>query len=238
MAAQIMLAFSRIIQENIPHPSPPLTSLLQMHLLVEKCAGIFSSTTFSLRAEKLMSFDGEKVIGQHAWPRAVGKTRYSRGVSKPEDVAQALYGLVQLSKRELRNLTLVGVADAGLIAAIGDWLFDFNIAIFASDDENGNGLRFRNTNEEIEPQLTVIYSRRDAGTSLAQHERTVHLPDATLLFKSHAQRRPNQDRVLGGRVHWREALGGTFGEDFKTLLRMPALFGTAMGEVQGESSLA
>ncbi|KAF4446951.1 hypothetical protein F53441_9467 [Fusarium austroafricanum] len=229
MAAQIMLALSRVILENTPHPRPPLPSLLQMHLLVEKCAGIFSSTAFSLRAEKFMSFDGEKVIGQHAWPRAVGKARYSRGVSKPEDIAQALYGLVQLSKRSLRDLTLVGVADAGLIAAVGDWLFDFNIAIFVGDDDSGDRLRFRNMDEESEPQLTIIYTRGDAGTSLAQHGRTVHLSDATLLFKSHAQRRPNQDRVLGGRVHWRGAFDGTFGEDFKRLLRIPALFGTAIG---------
>jgi len=228
MAAQIMQAFSKIILEKIQHPRPPLPSLLHMHLLVEKCAGIFSATNFPLWAERLMSFDGERVIGQHAWPRAVGKARFSRGISKPEDIAQALDGLVQLSKGALRHLTLVGVADAGLIAAIGDWLFDLKVVIY-SEVQNEDGLRYCNMKDNSESQLTVIYTRRDAGTSLTQCGKSVHLQDATLLFKSHAQSKPNQDRVVGGRVHWREALEGTFGEEFRGLLKMFVLFGTAIG---------
>jgi len=43
MAAQIMLAFSKIVLAKISEPRPPLPSLLQIHLLAEKCAGIFST---------------------------------------------------------------------------------------------------------------------------------------------------------------------------------------------------
>jgi len=229
MAAQIMMAFSKRVLEKMSEPKAPLPSLLQMHLLVEKCAGIFSAGSFPLWAEQYMSFDGEAVIGQHAWPKAVGKTRYSRGVSNPIDIADALYGLVELSGGDLRHLTLVGVADAGLIAAIGAWLLDLKLAIYVEDDKGEIGLRFRNVDEDLEPQLTVIYSRHDSGTALSQREKTVRLQDATILFKSHAQSKPNQNRVLGGRVHWKEALQGTFKEDFKSLLGMPVLLGTAIG---------
>lgn len=229
MAAQIMLAFSKVISENMRQPRPPIPSLLQMHLIMEKCVGIFSATTFPLRAEKFMSFDDEKVIGQHAWPKGVGKARFSRGVSNPEDIAQALYGLTQLSRGTLRHLSLAGVADAGLVAAIGDWLFDLKFAIYSKDGQNEDGLRFRNVEEGSEPQLTIIYTRREPSTSLTQRGRSVHLSDATSLFKSHAQSKPSQDRVLGGRVHWGQAFEGTFGQDFRKLLRMPVLFGTAIG---------
>jgi len=55
------------------------------------------------------------------------------------------------------------------------------------------------------------------------------MPDTTILFKSHVQSKPNQDRVLGGHVHWRGALEATFGEQFKTLSKVVATFGAALG---------
>jgi hypothetical protein len=228
MAAQIMQAFSKTIWGKLQPPKPPLPSLLHMHHLVEKCAGIFSATSFPLWAERLMSFDGERVIGQHAWPKGLGRARYSRGVSKAEDIAQALDAIVQLSNGSLRHLTLVGVADAGLLAAIGDWLFDLKVAIY-SETENEEGLRYRNVEDDSETQLTVIYTRRDSRASLTQMGKSVHLQDATSLFKSHAQSKPNQDRVVGGRLPWREAFEGAFGDEFRGLLKMFVLFGTAIG---------
>ncbi|KAH8722333.1 hypothetical protein GQ44DRAFT_658526 [Phaeosphaeriaceae sp. PMI808] len=228
MAAQIMQAFSKSIWEELQPPKPPLPSLLHMHLLVEKCAGIFSATNFPLWAERLMSFDGEEVIGQHAWPKGIGRAKHSRGVSKPEDIAQALYAVVQLSKGTLRNLTLVGVADAGLLAAIGDWLFDLKVAIY-SETENEDGLRYCNVKDDSETQLTVIYARQGGTTSLTQLGKSIYLQNATLLFRSHAQSKPNQDRVLGGRVHWKEAFDGTFGKEFSGLMKMFLPFGTAIG---------
>ncbi|KAH0562207.1 hypothetical protein GP486_003096 [Trichoglossum hirsutum] len=228
MAAQIMLAFSRKIVDKMPEPKPPLPSLLQMHNLVEKTAGILSTSNFPLWAEQYMSFDGERVIGQHAWPKALNKMRYSRGVGSATEIADALYSLMELSSGALRHVTLVGVADAGLVAAIGVWLLDLSVVIYASDKKDGN-IVFRNTSEDVEPQLTVIFTRRQDRTALYQRGKTVFLSDATLLFKSHAQIKPNQNRVLGGRVHWKEALSGTFGDDFKSLLAMPTLFGAAIG---------
>jgi hypothetical protein len=126
-------------------------------------------------------------------------------------------------------LTLVGVADAGLIAAIGAWLFDLKVIIYVQDDENGDDLRFRNVDEDSEPQLTIIYTRQDTGKAVFRRGKTVRLRDATTLLKSHAQIKPNQNRVLGGRVHWQKALEGTFQEDFKSLLRVPSLLGAAIG---------
>ncbi|KIX05670.1 uncharacterized protein Z518_03642 [Rhinocladiella mackenziei CBS 650.93] len=228
MAAQIMLAFSRKIVDKMPEPRPPLPSLLQMHLLVEKTAGILSATSFPLWAEEYMAFDGERFIGQHAWPRALNKVRYSRGVGSAIEIADALYSLMELSNGTLRNITLVGVADAGLVAAIGAWLLDLKIVMYASEKRDEN-IVFRNTIENVEPQLTIIFTRREDRTALCQRGKTVFLSDATVLFKSHAQLKPNQDRVVGGRVHWKEALSRTFGEDFKSLLAMPVLFGAAIG---------
>jgi hypothetical protein len=60
----------------------------------------FSTGNFPLWVEQFMSFDGEAVVGKLAWPRAVGKVRYSRGVSFPAGIANPLHGLTELPGRE------------------------------------------------------------------------------------------------------------------------------------------
>lgn len=236
MAAQIMLALSKIVIKSepyfqqTPHTESILPSLLQMCLLVEKCAGIFSTSGFAERAETFMSFDGERVIGQHAWPASMGRSRYTRGVSKPDEIAQAILGVARLAKGTLRNLSLVGVADCGAVAAIADWLFGLSIAIYVEDDKDEEGLRFCNS-DNGEPQLCVLYTRKKSTRgSLIQRARTVYLSDATLLFNCNAQiRHPNKDMVLGGCVRWDSAFRSSFGEDFMRLLEMQQEFGKALG---------
>jgi len=112
-----------------------------------------------------MSFDGESFIGLRAWPKDVGKARFSRGVFMLEDIAEALDGLVRLSNGTSRHLTLVGVAGVSLTTAIGDWLFDMRVAIYVGTEDD-DGLRYRNMEDDSEPQLTVIYTRGQLSNSI------------------------------------------------------------------------
>ncbi|GES63823.1 hypothetical protein ATEIFO6365_0007051000 [Aspergillus terreus] len=231
MAGQIMLAFSHKVFENVPDEQQiKLPSQMQMTLLVEKCAGILSATSFPLWAEQYMAFDHESIVGQHAWRHGSNKTRRTRGVASATDIANALYAIMRLRSGSTRHLTLVGVADAALIAAIANWLLELKVILYTSDRQQEDDVWFRNFSDDEEPHLTVIYSRNPRPTSsLIQRDRTIQLPDATSLFRSHAELKPNHDFVVSGRVSWTEALYRTFGDQSSLLLSMHAPFGSAMG---------
>ncbi|GAB1215424.1 hypothetical protein ATERTT37_004611 [Aspergillus terreus] len=166
MAGQIMLAFSRKVFENVPDEQQiKLPSQMQMTLLVEKCAGILSATSFPLWAEQYMAFDHESIVGQHAWRHGSNKTRRTRGVASATDIAKALYAIMGLRSGSTRHLTLVGVADAALIAAIANWLLDLKVILYTSDRQQEDDVWFRNFSDDEEPHLTVIYSRNPRPTS-------------------------------------------------------------------------
>jgi hypothetical protein len=230
MAGQIMLAFSRKVLEKVPEEQRiKLPSQVQMTLLVEKCAGIFSATSFPLWAEQYMAFDQESVVGQHAWRHGSNKTRRTRGVASATDIANALYAIMGLRSGSTRHLTFIGVADAALVAAIANWLLDLKVILYTSSRQQENDVWFRNFSDDEEPHLTVIYSRNPQKSCLIQQDRTIQLLDATSLFRSHAELKPSHDYAVSGRVSWAEALYRTFGEQSHLLLSMHSPFGSAMG---------
>ncbi|KAL4981342.1 hypothetical protein BDW68DRAFT_91512 [Aspergillus falconensis] len=233
MAGSIMLEFSRkaIGQGQATEPQQTaLPSLLQMTLLVEKCAGIFSTSSFPLWAEQYMAFDREALVGQHAWPHSSNRTRRTRGVAKASDIANALYSIMGLRTGPTRHLTFIGIADAALVAAIGAWLLDLKVILFTSERQQDEDVWFRNFPEHEQPHLTIIYSRQPGGSALVQRDRTIQIPDATALFRSHSDLRPSHDYVLSGRVVWENALYMTFGDDMRRLLTLQQpLFGSAVG---------
>ncbi|CEL08532.1 hypothetical protein ASPCAL11681 [Aspergillus calidoustus] len=219
MAAGIMLEFTR---KAIGHISDSqqnaLPSRLQMTLLVEKCAGIFSASSFPLWAEQYMSFDREAVVGQHAWRHGSNRTRRTRGVASAAEIANALHAIMDIRAGSTRHLTLIGVADAALIAAIGAWLLELRVILYTSERQQDDDVWFRNFREEEDPHLTVIYSRQPTGSALVQRDRTIQISDMTALFKSHSELEPSHDHVVSGRVPWEEALERTFGDTTTVLL--------------------
>ncbi|KAL2818017.1 hypothetical protein BJX63DRAFT_440312 [Aspergillus granulosus] len=219
MAGDIMLEFTRKAMGQAPDPQQsPLPSRLQMMLLVEKCAGIFSASSFPLWAEQYMSFDREAVVGQHAWRHGSNRTRRTRGVASAVDIANALHAIMSLRMGSTRHLTFIGVADAALVAAIGAWLLDLKVILYTSERQGDGDVYFRNFADHEEPHLTVIYSRQPGGSALVQRDRTIQIPDATALFRSHSELKPSHDHVVSGRVPWEEALYRTFGEPISVLL--------------------
>ncbi|KAL4879015.1 hypothetical protein BJY04DRAFT_220609 [Aspergillus karnatakaensis] len=207
-----------------------LPSLLQITLLVEKCAGIFAASNFPLWAEQYMAFDQEAIVGQHAWRHGSNRTRRTRGVARASDIAHALHAIMDLRTGRTRHLTFIGVADAALIAAIGAWLLDLKVILYTSERQEDHDVWFQNYSESDEPQITVIYSRQPGDSAVVQHSRTIQLPDATSLFRSHSELKPSHDYVVSGRVPWESALGRTF-DDHMTFLRSSRQrsFGSAFG---------
>ncbi|KAL4812498.1 hypothetical protein BDW67DRAFT_193590 [Aspergillus spinulosporus] len=221
MAGSIMLESSRRAsgqgQANESQQTM-LPSLLQMTLLVEKCAGIFSTSSFPLWAEQYMAFGREVLVGQHAWPHGINRTRRTRGVAKASDIANALFSIMGLRTGATRHLTIIGAADAALVI------------LFTSERQQDEDVWLRNFTEQEEPHLTMIFSRQPGGSDLVQRDRTVQIPDAMALLRSHSELRPNHDYVLSGRVVWKDALSRTFGDDMRKLITNQQLsFGSAVG---------
>ncbi|KAL3432919.1 hypothetical protein BDV09DRAFT_187144 [Aspergillus tetrazonus] len=186
--------------------------------------------SFPLWAEQYMAFDREVLVGQHAWPHGVNRIRRTRGVAKASDVANALFSIMGLRTGATRHLAIIGTADAALVAAIGVWLLDLKVILFTSERQQDDDVWFRNFTEQEEPHLTVIYSRQPGGSDLVQRDRTIQIPDATALLRSHSELRPSHDYVLSGRVVWKDALSRTFGDDMRRLLTNEQLsFGSAVG---------
>ncbi|BCS28025.1 uncharacterized protein APUU_61073S [Aspergillus puulaauensis] len=129
-----------------------------------------------------------------------------------------------------RHLTFIGVADAALVAAIGAWLLDLKVILYTNERQEDRDVWYRNFPDDEEPHLTVIHSRQPGGSAVVQRSRTIQIPDATTLFRSHSELKPSHNNVVSGRVPWDNALYRTFG-DHMTFLRSSRQksFGTALG---------
>lgn len=208
--AEVLMEMTRAFKEA----DVTIPSLIQWHNLVKACGGLVTNSTFPLRAEKFMRLvdDGQR----HYYG--------SRGFAHKAEIAQTLVGLANLSRRQLSQMTVVGGADAGLIAAIADWLLDLDVEIRGGAEQN---TRFRSRNSVTEPQLLIIYDKDVSRDSLQCVGRTYRLSNM-----SQTIRRDDgwtKSAHLSGRVPWESALKDTFGKDFDDLMDMRQEFGTAIG---------
>ncbi|KAJ5713685.1 uncharacterized protein N7483_010866 [Penicillium malachiteum] len=211
------------LRSDIPMPSPK-----QVSIMVSKCDGVFALGEFPVKAEKMMSFDGEAIVGQHTWPHDKSTTRITRGIASPEDVAGALHKIVKLKRGEYSHLTFIGVADAALVAAIGRWLMELKVVLYSSERDDEDNYFYRNyTNDE--PQLTVIHSRGHGNGTLVNTETTMRIPDTTTFFRTHSESNPDNNNAIGGRLEWKNALTKIFRGKFTSLHHMPQDFGKALG---------
>ena len=197
-------------------------SLAQWRSLVDSCAGLVTNSTFGVRAEQLMRLEGNTRIA--CWGSRCDQSKKSRGVASKADIADTLLGLSKLSRGILHQMTIIGRADAGLIAAIADWLLDLTIEI--KDSVNQSTL-YKNCEASKNPELLIIFEKDVPETSLQCAGQTYRLPDATELIRREAL--PPTAGVLSGRLLWEKAFSHTFGEDFNALKGMAHAFGAAIG---------
>jgi hypothetical protein len=212
-------------------PNEPIPSLLQWHQLVKSCAGLVTNSTFSIYAEQMMRLAGEWRIAFHY--RRKGKNAYAgdRGVADTRDIAKTLLGLGKLSRGHLLQMTIIGGADAGFIAAVADWLLDIRVEIRGWEDITTQCqetvFRSRNCGPDHEPQLLVIYEKDVSKDSIHCIGQTYRLPDAHQMIQKGDGLA--QTAVLSGRVPWENALEYTFSRDFKRLMKLGNAFGSAIG---------
>ena len=229
-AAEILMEMTR---ESVP-PNEPTPSLLQWLQLIRSCAGLVTKSTFGIRAEQMMRLAGERRIAFE--DRRHGQNSYTgdRGVAHKLEIARTLLGLGKLSRGQLFQMTVVGGADAGFIAAIADWLLDIRVEIRGWEDitiqHQEIVFRSRNCGPDQEPQLLVIYEKDVSKNSLHCVGQTYRLPDAHQMIRKGETW--TQAALLSGRVPWQNAFEYTYSRDFKKLMSL----GDAAGSVIGSAA--
>ncbi len=220
LAAEIMLEMTKASKpttETVP-------SLVQWRNLVNSCAGLVATSTFSIRAEQLMRLAGESRIALEGRRAQANSWRGDRGVAHKTGVAETLLGLAKLSRGILVQMTIIGGADAGFIGTIADWLLDLSVEIRGGKD---NQTLWKNRSLDEAPQLLIIYEKDMAKDSMQPIGQTYRLPDGYQLVRR-ADGNP-QTSLLSGRVLWENALEYTFGRDFESLMATKEDFGIAIG---------
>ena len=214
-AAEVLMEMTKLSKPT----TECLPSLIQWLNLVKSCAGLVSNSKFALSAEGIMRLRGDlRVANRHS------QCDRGRGMAHKSKIAEALHGLAQLSRRALFQVTIVGGADAGFIAALADWLLGLNVEVKGGKDQE---TRFQNYNDDRQPQLIIIYDDNAQQEGLQCVGKIYRLPDASGMLTS--ERGALTTTFLGGRVSWDNALDVTFGGDFRRLLGMKQAVGTAIG---------
>lgn len=216
-AAEVLMEMTKISQ-----PFEITPSLVQWRNLVNSCAGLVTNSTFGIRAETFMRLVGDWRL--NSWQGRPGPWTGYRGAAHQREIAETLLGLAKLSKNVLSQMTVVGGADAGFIAAVADWLLGLDVEIRGGKE---NDTLFRNRGPEREPQLLVVYEKDVANDSLQCVGQTYRLSDASQVI-----RREDgfpRDTVLSGRVPWDKALEYTFCKSFERLMDRGQALGSAIG---------
>ena len=226
-AAEVLMEMTKASTDS----SETIPSLLQWHNLVKSCAGLVTKSTFGIQAEQMMRLVGDLRIASPLRRYTTGAFIGDRGVAHQRNIAQTLLGLGKLSNGLLHQMTIIGGADAGFIAAIADWLLDLDVEIRGFEDVDAKleetVFRSRNCHPARQPQLVVIYEKNAADDSVHCVGQTYRLPDAHQMI-----RRENgsaQETVLSGRVLWEKAFEYTFNRDFKRLMELGRNLGNALG---------
>ena len=224
-AAEILLEMTRAARE-LDEMTP---SLIQWHSLVRSCAGLVAKSTFGIEAEQMMRLAGDQRVANLNRRAGEGLFVADRGVAHQTDIARTLLGLGKLSKGLSVQMTIIGGADAGFIAAIADWLLDLRVEIrgWRDVDAQLQETIWKNCSEDKNPQLLVIFQKDMFENSVQCVGQTYRLPDARQII-----RRTNgstQESILSGRVPWETAFDYTFNNDFKRLMKLGTAFGVAIG---------
>ena len=220
LAAEIMLEMTKASKpttETVP-------SLVQWRNLINACAGLVATSTFGIRAEQLMRLAGESRVAVEGRRVAPGSWRGDRGVSHKTNIAETLLGLAKLSRGVLVQMTIIGGADAGFIAAIADWLLDLSVEIRGGEDYQ---TLWKNRSLDEASQLLIIYEKDMAKDSMQPVGQTYRLPGGYQVVRRADGN--TQTSILSGRVPWEKALEYTFGRDFNSLMANKEDFGIAIG---------
>lgn len=139
--------------------------------------------------------------------------------TSPSELAAALLELAQLSTGKVANVTLIGNADCGWLAALAEWLFSLRVEII---DHTGSVL-YQSKSENLANistfQLTVI--RLEEGQNKVPqsllHSRTHLVPPGDLGFNLRTA--TSYHLFYQGRSEWSTIFNDTFGLSFQHLFK-------------------
>ncbi|KAL9110648.1 MAG: hypothetical protein Q9227_004825 [Pyrenula ochraceoflavens] len=133
-AAEILAAIWKV--EAFPEDFEP--SISQFEALATACAGVVSSTVFPEV--------GDMMLGDLRSSLERTKSAFlGRSISSPEDIANALHGLFQISRGIQKQIEVVGGPNCAFIGAVAFWLLDFTLHI---EDNDGNLIYVNALNRE------------------------------------------------------------------------------------------
>ena len=206
----------------------------QMRSVIERFAGILSTSPFATSVEDYLSLDDHDVVtGGAQTRRTQRKLPKSRTVAFPDFIAAALYELLEISRdgSKTQQVQFVGGADAVVLAAIGRYLIDTSTEVY----KESNGSVVNVTSPELKssgkPRVIVLFAKenfQNPNTTQLTQARVVHLYQMTDIIKENKYQNP--DSVLAGRCEWRTVLSMTFGCSFERLTKgMHSQFASALG---------
>lgn len=194
-------------KSSLPEGLTP--SLSQWGAFINICSSAVTASNFPILVEgfsRLLMTDANK-----RKPCEVVAT-------SPSELAAALLEIAQLSTGKVANVTLMGNADCGWLAALAEWLFSLRVEII---DHTGNSLYQSKGGSQANAgsfQLTII-RLEDGQTGAPQsllHSRTHLIPPGDLLFNLRTE--TPYHLFYQGRSEWSNILNDTFSSSFQRLL--------------------
>ncbi|OBT70306.1 hypothetical protein VE03_00282 [Pseudogymnoascus sp. 23342-1-I1] len=182
--------------------------------LIKSCAGILSTTMFSVRAEKLMGLET------------------SEKPADPTDIAIVLNAIGKITKHEWVSITIHGAKEARWIGALAEWLFGLTVTITNNQDEvvYTNCPNGQISQVNIYSQCRHHYLRPDyrapkkKSNTLEIADRTFYIEGVDDMLLDHSPK-PSGGKMdtptMNGRVPWENCLSTVFGVLFKELMKRP-----------------
>ncbi|OBT90809.1 hypothetical protein VE02_00645 [Pseudogymnoascus sp. 03VT05] len=183
--------------------------------LIKSCAGILSTTMFSVRAEKLMGL--ENCVKP----------------ANPTDIAMVLNAIGKITKHEWVSITIHGGKEARWIGALAEWLFGLTVTITNNQDE----VIYTSCPDGQISQVNIYCeSRHDnphpdyrapkkINKSLEISDRTFYIKAVHEVVHRGLGFKPFGGEMdtpaMNGRVRWENCLYTVFGVLFKELMKRP-----------------
>lgn len=222
-AAEVLVALVRT--SRAPETLQP--SVSQWRSLLDVSAGILSTTTFALHAEKLMSLFPAYLSLGYGGPSNSSQERTQmrrRGCASPVSLAEALLAIGQVTRGESKSVTIMGNSNAGWLAAFAEWHFGLSVQILNGGEES---VLYQSGKGGDDFQVVIVYSSGQQEGSLEVMGRVYRIKDVTDTIKDGMWDRDTM--AVTGRTPWSGALTATFGDDFRRLLEQDSTFGGAIG---------
>ena len=195
----------------------------QFVALVKACAGVVAQTQFGRTVDRMLG--DNSMLNNTLWAVSSDTRGSLVEASNARDIAGALHGLFQISKGEVEDILVTGGAECAFIAALGHWLFNFNVYV---ENEQQQSIYPPTGPPNVRRTQVHVRYGEISDHSLQVTSRTYILKKCSDVF----DRIPdNQERLLIVRTPWDGCLSRAFGPAFRSLADMPLHLGSYLGSV-------